>query len=402
MSWRERRRAASFRGVPFTTVKRDKTGGRRGPTHETPQRDHPDAEDTGARAPGFAVSALLIGEDYDVARDKLLAALDKPGPGIYIDPWGLGEQRVLVRQYRLTEDDKTGGLARFEIQFENAGDPTFPRAATLTPQAVETSAAGFSDAAVADFAARFDLAGRPQFVADAAQGHVDDLTRSLGRLAQGLSIDRASLVRDAVAAGSVNMTAALRGDLGSAVRDTMSAVAGEGFGGLGIPGDPVLVQGTFANMASFGAGWPAVPPVTATRQVQAANAGAFSSLVRTVAVATEARALARVAFDSVDQALELRDGVLGRLSAVADVAALALEDRSVAAAEALRAAVVEDVRVRSGGLPRRRTATVNDAMPSVVMAYRLYGDAAAADDLKGRNPDFRHPLFSPPSITYLE
>lgn len=402
MSWRERRREASFRGVSFTTVKREKTGGRRGPTHETPQRDHPDAEDTGARAPGFAVSALVIGEDYDVARDHLLAALDKPGPGIYIDPWGLGEQRVLVRQYRLTEDDKSGGLARFEIQFENAGDPTFPRAATLTPQAVETSAAAFSDAAAADFGARFDLVGRPQFVADAAQGHVDDLTRVLGSLSQGMPADVSGAVRTAAATAGTDMTGALRGDLGLAVRDAMTAVGDAGFGGIGIPGDPVLVQGTFANLANFGSDWPPVPLTTATRQVQAGNATAFSSLVRRVAVATEARALARVSFDSVDQALGLRDGVLGRLSAVADVAALAQEDRSVAAAEGLRAAVVEDVRVRSGGLPRRRTATVNDAMPSVVMAYRLYGDAAQADDLKWRNPDFEHPLFSPPAITYLE
>lgn len=402
MSFKDRRRLASFRGVQFEVRKRDRTGGRRGPTHEHAQRDLPDAEDTGARARGNSVSAFIVGPDYDLVRNKLLDALEAPGPGIYVDPWGLGEQKVIVRRFRMTEADSRQGLADFVIEFDEAGDPAFPVAGIQTSVAIDDAAAAFAAGAVQDFDANYDISGTPSFVGNDILTRLGGVTDQLSGLVRDVPA-LAGNIETAVDAATVGMIDSVKSGLGSAVSDGLKNIADATFGEVYAPGDPLLAREAFANVADgFGADWPTMQTPTATRKKLSSSIDLIRDVVQRVGLSQEARAIARMTFDSVDQAFDIRNVTFGRLDKIAAAAGESFDDATYNAVGSLRAAITADINERTGGLPRRQDLAVNAAVPSVVLAYQVYGDANRADELRRRNAAFRHPLFSPPRVTYLD
>ena len=85
--WRERKQGASFRGVPFWLDTDSVNVGRRTQLHEFPQRDQPFVEDLGRRTRQYKFSGFVVGDDCLSQRDRLLTALDTPGPGELVHPW---------------------------------------------------------------------------------------------------------------------------------------------------------------------------------------------------------------------------------------------------------------------------------------------------------------------------
>ena len=86
MTWKDRLQDASFRGVPFK-VEEESTGtGRRVETHEYPNRDKPYTEDLGKITFRPSITAYVVGDDCFDQRDRLIDALNKPGPGTLVQP----------------------------------------------------------------------------------------------------------------------------------------------------------------------------------------------------------------------------------------------------------------------------------------------------------------------------
>ena len=82
MAWRENLVPAAFRGVPFFVERhQSQAAGRRVQVHEYPGRDLPWPEDLGRRTREFEIDGYVVGDDYFAARDALLDACDRPGPG---------------------------------------------------------------------------------------------------------------------------------------------------------------------------------------------------------------------------------------------------------------------------------------------------------------------------------
>lgn len=67
---------------------------------------------------------------------------------------------------------------------------------------------------------------------------------------------------------------------------------------------------------------------------------------------------------------------------------------------ALGAAVARDLQARAAQLPRVTTYSFGRGTSSLVLAYRLYGDANRADELRAEN-GVVHPAFMPPTGTAL-
>lgn len=85
--WRDLRREASFRGVPFWVDSDSVPVGRRTQLHEYPKRDQPLVEDMGRQTREYKFDGFIIGPDFISQRDRLLVALDTPGPGELVHPW---------------------------------------------------------------------------------------------------------------------------------------------------------------------------------------------------------------------------------------------------------------------------------------------------------------------------
>ncbi|WP_431477940.1 DNA circularization protein [Massilia eburnea] len=125
MTWRDKLQPASFRGVPFAVISGSLTAGRRLARHEYPQRNLPYLEDMGRRAREYKVEAYVIGPDYMSGRDQLLAAIEEEGPGQLVHRY-YGTKMVAVAECELTESTEFGGMARFTLQFVEAGEQAEP------------------------------------------------------------------------------------------------------------------------------------------------------------------------------------------------------------------------------------------------------------------------------------
>jgi DNA circularisation protein N-terminus len=154
MPWRSRLRRASFKGVPFYVDQQGRTSGRRTVLFEYPKRDIPYAEDMGRLAMRYQITGYLIqaprnprggrdvdthwqdmDRDYDVARDKLEAVLNSPGPGRLVDPYnprltlpgyGTGNNGAFLfmcERYTIIESRERGGFCSLEMSFVEAGIP---------------------------------------------------------------------------------------------------------------------------------------------------------------------------------------------------------------------------------------------------------------------------------------
>lgn len=158
MTWRDRYRVASFRGVAFYVDSDDRNAGRRLVVHTYARRDTPYTEDLGRAPRQFHVSGFVIGPDYDIQRDRLIAALERGGAGQLVHPH-YGARTVLVdgQASGLVHNDREGGMARFSLVFVEAGSRANPSRRLDTAGLLATAAAGLQAAATASAIDRLQL-----------------------------------------------------------------------------------------------------------------------------------------------------------------------------------------------------------------------------------------------------
>jgi prophage DNA circulation protein len=465
VSWRDQLRPASFRGVPFFVDSAETQVGRRTQTHEYPLRDRPYVEDLGLRTRTFAVEALVLGDAVFAARDRLLAAIDAPGPGVLVHPW-LGERTVVCTESRLREATGEGGVARFTLTFTEAGINALPAATIDTRARVAIAADAALDECERAFAQSFDIKGQPDFVAAEARallapsatsgaiapsnlrrvsGTRDPIKGKTPNLFQGLERQAGRVPTDATATGAwreqVKRDSArmpeLMADptsLGSTITSRIGglsllpAAAADPRSGTGMQRVSLMTGGTttaaprlstrgltgdkLANPAAsfdlvsafgdFGTGARGVPTSTPARLQQATNQGAITSLVRRTSFLESARAASGLDFTARGDALLLQRKIVERCEQVLIDEAQAQVRREVRAVQQrvnqaivdARTAVVRDLQERAAQLPEVVRVGVRRAVPVVLLAHRIYGDAARAAEIEARN-GIRHPLVTP-------
>ena len=129
-------------------------------------------------------------------------------------------------------------------------------------------------------------------------------------------------------------------------------------------------------------------------------AEAAAAAVRRAALASVALACADYEPASSTEAAALTARVAGLLDEEMTRAADAGQADSYAALRDLRAAVVADLSARSAALPELVTVTLPGPLPSLAMAYRLYGDATREPAMVAR-AGVAHPGFMPPRFEAL-
>lgn len=387
MGWREQLRPASFRGVAFYVQGHEAQLGRRVALHEFPQRDIPYAEDMGRATRKLMVEAYVLGADYMVARDRLLAAVELGGAGVLVHPY-LGELRVNVQTCALTESNSELGLARLRIEFVEAGAAKFPQSEVSGTASVAAAGAAATAAAQASFTARHVVAGRPSFVAAASASIFGSaLSGVMGAVAKvrGVADQVAALQRDVDAARRdlttlIYAPASAANALVGAVRNLVRSVAST-------PRDMLSLARTLYR---FGSDLPALAATTTSRRSQATNQAELVQLVRVTAAAEGARAASLVQWQSYDEATAARDELLEVMDGL--MLASGVDDTVYDTLRALRTVVVRDVAARGANLARLVQWTPAATQPMLAIAQRLYADAERSDELVARN-GVRHPLF---------
>lgn len=392
MAWRDNLQRASFRGVAFLVDAHEANLGRRVQVHEYPLRDKPYAEDLGRKSRTLTVEAFVLGADYMAARGALLTAVELGGPGTLVHPY-LGEMQVTLLSCKLRESTAEGGIARFALEFVEAGEKLFASQVVSTAAVVAARADFATDAFVANLNRQFAVLRKPDFVARAAGTVFGQALAAIG-----VAMSRVRGVADQVAG--------LQHELDARKREVPALIYTPALAAQAlVSGVRLLVRDVAGGSAdawslarvllNFGGGLSEVAGTTPSRRAQAANQAALVQLVRVLAVAEGARAVSTVAWGSYQAAIAARDELLGTMDAV--MLAPGLADEPFAALRDLRAAVVRDAAASGANLARLVSWTPVATAPALVLAHTLYGDAGRADELLVRN-HVRHPLFVPGAV----
>lgn len=383
MSWRDTYRPASFRGVAFFVESAETSHGRRQAVHEHAQRDVPFTEDLGRKAREFSVDGYLIGSDYHLARDSLIEASEQAGPGLLVHPYR-GELTVVCRGLNVSESSQDGGMCRISLTFIEAGEASFPRSVTNSVNAIGKAGNSVIDDATGGFVSSFLTDGFPAFVRDAAAARLTQITDFLG--APGFSfsgdLDTAAeysysvreLAADAVAL--VASPAQLADRLLSVMGLMRGAFGGQSFGALS------AMYKTFGDDYS---GTKATP----SRQQQSVNYNAMGELVRQASVAEASKAAVVTEYPTYQEAVAARESIL---TAIDEESERTSNDGAYTSLSALRTEVVKGIPRQEVRLPKLLEYTPPETLPSLLVAYQLYGDAARADEISARNTPV-HPGF---------
>jgi prophage DNA circulation protein len=422
MTWRDTYRAATFRGVAFFVESADSSHGRRQVVHETAQRDTPYTEDLGRKSREFSVIGYLLGKDYHLNRDELIKACEVAGPGALVHPYR-GEMNVVCRGLNISETAAEGGKCTIALTFLEAGEAAYPSANADSVNAISAKGNTVTAAAEKSFVSDFLTTGFPAYVAESAASGLASLGEYMaapglsfsGDLkaasdfylqARGLASDASSLVQK-----PLNMVSRITGLIGS----VRSAFGTNAFS---------MLTSLFDRSPTTYTGSTATP----SRQQQATNAIAMNALVRQVAVAEAAKAAvvtqtpvvtttsttqstlgaapattgaAQTApgvtqtlpvptvYDSYQAAIKVREDLVDRIDAESEVTP---NDEVYVALSDLRTSVVQAVPNSEQNLARIVQYVPRETLPSLLVAYQIYGDAGRADDIATRN-SARHPGF---------
>lgn len=384
MSWRDDYRQASFRGVHFKVQTADSSYGRRQVSHEYPQRDRPYTEDMGRAADEFTIEGYVIGENYHLARDALIAACrDEIGPGTLIHPY-LGEQTVVCKGLRTRETSGETRICVVTMTFVEEGDP-IGDVIEDTPGVVRERATALKAAAKQSFLSKFLTDGMPGFVLAAAQELVEDIAAALDFKGVTGNLEAVADYAYAVRNLSIDAAALVSApeDLADRITDTLgllrSAFTGSADMLLGLFDDNDTQATALAN--------------TASRRQQRDNENALRGLVRQVALAEAAAQRVGETQESHDDAVAARDGLADRLDDEAETA----DDTTYPLLLSMRADVARALPPPGETLPNLITYTPRITLPALVVAQQLYGDASRADEIVARNGSV-HPGFLPGGI----
>lgn len=395
MTWREDLRrvsvngrkliGASFRGVPFFVESADRGGGRRAVVHEFPLRDDPFVEDLGRRARTFRVEGYVLGDTYLTQRDALLAALeDTAGPGELVHPYH-GVRVAICVNVSVRETRADGGIAMFALEFaETPAQEPVPTEVVDSAGQVALSSDAAAVASDAEFVEQYDPDGIPAFALESAE-------TALVRAVEGLAAELAPIVTVTQELAEFTGRVALLTAQASSLVRTPASVLGEFRATItGLVDTTLASPGNVmrALLAAYGADLgPLVVAITATRARELANQAALIGALRRIIAIEAARLAPLVAYTSIEEATAARD----------QVAAL-LEEQAADAGDSAYPAIVnlrsEVLRAVPGGAAFASVVTVTRSVPipSLLLAYQLYGSVDLELDIVARN-ESRHPGF---------
>jgi len=385
MAWRDELQPASFKGAAFNVNSADLQSGRRVVVHEYPQRDVPYAEDLGRQARSFTLDAFVLGADYLTQKNALLDACESTGPGELIHPY-YGSRQVLCTSVRIREAINDGGVARFSLSFNEAGQQQFPTATIDLPAAVDVQVESVLNEMETSFADTFSVLQQPQFVLGQAVAFMDASITQMQTIADNILNPVADLQQSINDFKStIYNLMATPGRMANRFKQTLTALSGS----LSRSPESINALQTLATQVIPDDPAPAITP--SRKQVQN-NQRALNQLVQGMALVETLRLSSAVAFASFEDAISVRVQLLERL----DVLELAVADDVFLNVQSLRSVFSQAVPSPDQSLPRIIEYVPKQTLPALVIAYEVYGDATRESEIINRNKNkIAHPGFVP-------
>lgn len=386
MSWRDRLRPASFRGLGFFIEEAETGFTRNVVEHEYPGQAPPFFEDLGRRARVWNVEGYVLGDTYQAQRDALADACDsKAGPGELVHPY-YGTLSVLCRGLTVRESTREGGMARLFFVFVEATAALSPLAEEEPSSSVELATGSLFTASESDFEEAWNPDDQPAILVDAGAAQA----KSFWDYLEGLQLD-----------GPFDQVAAFRDHLAELADGTIAALEAPGKFAAEVSGFLAsLLDVVGSRKAAIEAylGLCKVKPspsygFSAASVLADQNRDAVGRLFREEGAALACRASAEVTWTNYDEALAARTRALEALTTAQDQAG----DGAFEALADVERALTQALPLAPGTLPHLEPYSVLQSTNALVLAYRLYDDVSRDAELVSRN-EIANPLVIPGGI----
>lgn len=447
-------RPASWKNVPFGVRETGLSGGRKVANHQYPFRDQQWPEDLGRRGRGLRIEGFLVdgGGRYggqgsiQAQAAQMLQASESAGPGYLVHPL-YGQMRMQLAQFE-SRHAEAPGVLELRFEFLEYGAPLYPQ--VLADTQAQSTLSGF--AAMAKAAQSWAIDVTESVHTALGDGAIGSTLQSLTSIANTAATTATSLVTMvgilpgefgrfvgqtvADAQKTASSVEELAG-IGSAARESVqncstallaASTAGEYVSptlaasataaAAGSPQTPSTSVLSSADIVDVATGVQALVQAVQTAnpdpaaQVQAcltlagfaavaqpsaeqtAVNAAVSALARRMVLAAAAQSSALYVPISQQDAAAMREQIVSAIEAEMLIAGDAGDDASYFALRDLRSAVAADMAARGASLPQSVEVSFAAALPSLVLAQRLYQDPTRESELVHEaNPT--HPLFMP-------
>jgi prophage DNA circulation protein len=366
-TWRDQLKGgASYNGIKFFVSASESGGGRRVVKHEYPFKDTPFAEDLGRKAREFSLEGFVLGDDYMSARDALIDALESPGEGVLVHPF-YGTRFVAVLDYRVRESSDAGGCAQFSISFGETSEAVQPTNVPDPLGAVGASASAAADSVQAEFTASYS----PGVFLSSVRASVVSAIAAVRQVLSPIEFEAQQLATINLRLENLEDDLVELTNSPLELHDALSEIFA------------TFTNGSRKALLRVYAFNPGVrPPATTVNRIQEQkNFDALYRLIQRLIVIRAAELILSETFDSYDAAIAAREEITDLL----DDQAEQTTDDTFAALIQLRADVCKAVPGADSDLPRLVTVTPPVTMPSLVLAYQLYGNVEKEEDLIARN-----------------
>jgi prophage DNA circulation protein len=401
--WKSRLQAASFKGVPFFTLDANYSFGRRLEINEFPDREIPHSRDLGRSADRFSTSAFVVGPNYDLDRDKLIAALRSKGEGELVTE-RYGTHRVRIVSGSVKEEGKSGRFAKIVFTAVEAGANRSPGVTPDTVGKVKAAAVDAQESSLTSYLLKVDN----------GVGWVNDNVVATSKAALEI-FDRglALLQRSGPALAIAEKSSALASNITSDSDLRLAhSFAETGSGILDIAAEMAAVSETVAERlrvlegmrhdgediigSILGPNTPRNASATLTPDEILANTNrlALGDMVRQAIVIARGLVLIEADFTSEDEVAELRDNFLGPIDEEIETAGATADDDAYIGLREFRTAVLIDIALRGEQAPEKADYIPPAPVSTLLLASRLYGDGSRATELE-RILTPEHPAFIP-------
>lgn len=419
MSWKDKLRPASFKGISFEVEDTDSDTGRRSQLHEYPNRDTPFNEDLGKKAERYSFVAFILGDDCLDRAAELRNACKNGGTGTLIHP-AFGTALVDCESCKVSYSFREGRMARISLSFVEHGQETYPDESTDLVDSVYSAADKLETATINNFVQRFnieevgaiagDVSALATSYAGAATEVLEDVSSKIGIIIDGYddlttAVDNITTVADSVMNIRNNINDVLNGPAQfaahlSAIFETVRMYSGksDGIRNLKNISTPSSSGGSTTDSGSSDENnTNDTSPISVKRiEAQQENVRQMTALTERLTLSNEAKIIADTDFENTDEADEALETFLedveNQLLSETETSHDVIEHINE-----IKAVVIENIRERVSMLPQTKTIILPEMMPSIVLAYDLYEDIERRDEIVKRNK-ISNPAFIPAGV----
>jgi prophage DNA circulation protein len=379
--WTNRYRQGSFRSVKFFTDGHEFSGGRRFQNHEFPQRDNSRSEDLGRKIRRFTIDLFVLGDAYFDDRDALIDALEKQGSGELVHPY-LGRKLVQVGSFTIRETKEERRIARFTVEFSEAGKSLFPESVEDEVQKTLDNSDGVIDDSKGFFETLYDVLNQPARIVNAASDLISDASDSIEDSVKKFTQPVSNLT---FAIRNLKADAADLARNKTLLADRMAEVLGLLVSEF--EDDEDTSQKILGDVALFGDDIDPVVGETPTANREQQNQDAIINMIKQMSLANQAKSAVKVAFANIETALEVRGNIFDGLDAQLN---LEIGDDLFQSIKNLQASLTETIPTAVVG--ETITFTPRKTLPTLVISQRLFKNLEKEQEIIDQN-NIRHPGF---------